>query len=330
MKRPLVLLLTHSKDHFTVDRVAQALRHRGAGPVRFDSDRFPLDLRLSARLGPSPPEHQLLEGAGPVPMAEVRAVWLRRLVRPALDPALSADFRDQCSRESEAALRGFLDGLAAARWVNSLARAQEASIKPRQLRIAREVGLRIPRTLITNDAAEARAFFDELEGRVVMKLLTALSSSMGRPARFLYTTEVQRSDLDDLGGLRHSPVVFQERIPARRELRVVWVAGAIFAGAIEWQPAGGGPVVDWRRAEPGRAAWRLAELPAGVGAAIGALMARLGLVYGAIDLICTPDHEHVFLEVNPSGEWGMLEQELGLPISEAIAGALLDGGAEHA
>lgn len=49
-----------------------------------------------------------------------------------------------------------------------------------------------------------------------------------------------------------------------------------------------------------------------------ALMAELGLVYGAIDLILTPDGEYVFLEVNPTGEWGMLERDLGYPISDAM------------
>ena len=53
-------------------------------------------------------------------------------------------------------------------------------------------------------------------------------------------------------------------------------------------------------------------------------MSDLGLVFGAVDLICTPAGEHVFLEVNPSGEWGMLERDLGLPISEAIAEALTE------
>ena len=52
-------------------------------------------------------------------------------------------------------------------------------------------------------------------------------------------------------------------------------------------------------------------------------MTELGLVFGAIDLICTPSGEHVFLEVNPGGEWGMLERDLGLPIADAIARALL-------
>ena len=49
----------------------------------------------------------------------------------------------------------------------------------------------------------------------------------------------------------------------------------------------------------------------------------LGLVFGAVDLIRTPDGEHVFLEVNPAGEWGMLERDLGLPIADALAEALL-------
>jgi glutathione synthase/RimK-type ligase-like ATP-grasp enzyme len=54
-----------------------------------------------------------------------------------------------------------------------------------------------------------------------------------------------------------------------------------------------------------------------------ALMTELGLVFGAIDLICTPAGEYVFLEVNPGGEWGMLERDLRLPIADAIARALL-------
>ena len=37
----------------------------------------------------------------------------------------------------------------------------------------------------------------------------------------------------------------------------------------------------------------------------------------------TPDDRHVFLEMNPAGEWGMLERELSLPISEAIAESVM-------
>ena len=52
-------------------------------------------------------------------------------------------------------------------------------------------------------------------------------------------------------------------------------------------------------------------------------MTRLGLVYGALDFIVDPDGCHIFLEINQAGEWGWLQRDLGLPIAEAIATALL-------
>ena len=52
-------------------------------------------------------------------------------------------------------------------------------------------------------------------------------------------------------------------------------------------------------------------------------MEHLQLSFGAIDLIVQPDGQYVFLEVNPVGEWGMLEKDLDLPISRAIARGLI-------
>jgi glutathione synthase/RimK-type ligase-like ATP-grasp enzyme len=52
-------------------------------------------------------------------------------------------------------------------------------------------------------------------------------------------------------------------------------------------------------------------------------MDYFSLNYGAIDIILTPDGRHVFLELNPSGEFFWLERAPGLSISEAIADLLL-------
>lgn len=38
----------------------------------------------------------------------------------------------------------------------------------------------------------------------------------------------------------------------------------------------------------------------------------------------TPEGRHVFLEVNPAGEFFWLERENGFPISDALADVLLD------
>ena len=49
------------------------------------------------------------------------------------------------------------------------------------------------------------------------------------------------------------------------------------------------------------------------------LHARLGLAYGAYDLIVDRTGELVFLEVNPGGQWLWLEEATGVPISRAVA-----------
>jgi MvdC family ATP-grasp ribosomal peptide maturase len=321
-RSPLVLLVTHSGDYFTVERVAEALARRGARPVRFDTDLFPEAIRLSATLRAGGARNVLGVGGVEVEASEVRAVWARRVWPPRLSESLDERFRAACVRESAAALEGFFDGLCGARWVNDPLRERAAENKLLQLRAAREAGLDIPPTLLTNDAARARAFFEAEGGRVVAKLLRPLSVSMNEAPLFVYTSEVRAADIEASDSLRHCPVVFQRKIEKRRELRVAYVAGRLFAGALDASGSARGRT-DWRLAEPGECSWSRATLKAGLAAQLKKLMRRLGLDYGAIDLIETPEGRHVFLEVNPGGEWGMLERDLDLPISEAIADALL-------
>ncbi|HEV7904920.1 MAG TPA: MvdC family ATP-grasp ribosomal peptide maturase [Pyrinomonadaceae bacterium] len=321
-QRDTVLLLTHSGDYYTVERVADALARRGAKTFRFDTDRFPREVRLGARLGADGFSHTVEDGAAECRAEAVRAVWARKIWPPELDEKLDPKFQRMCVRESVAALDGFLDGLHGARWINERGRDSQAENKLLQLRLAQEGGLRIPRTLLTNDAGQAREFFQQNEGALVAKLLAPVSFGMGADSAFVYTNEVGETDLEDMSGLRHSPMVFQERIPKSLELRIAYVAGKFFSGALDASRSAGGQV-DWRRATPEECQWQRASIPPELEAQLSTLMNRLRLVYGAIDIIRTPAGEHVFLEVNPGGEWGMLERDLDLPISEAIADALL-------
>lgn len=48
------------------------------------------------------------------------------------------------------------------------------------------------------------------------------------------------------------------------------------------------------------------------------LMKRLDLNYGAVDMIITPTGDHIFLELNPTGEFQWIEDFTGLKISDAI------------
>lgn len=321
--RDVVLLLTHSGDFYTVDLVAQALARMGARPIRFNTDLFPSRIKLSARAGDERAAHISTEAGEEISGAEVRAVWARKVWWPVMSDELDERYRSMCVSESVAALDGFLDALHSARWVNNLDCERNAENKQRQLRLAARAGLRVPRTLVTNDPAAARQFFAETEGETVAKLLRPLEVSMDAAKSFVYTSRVREEDLAGAESLRHSPMMFQELIPKAYELRVACVAGELFAGALDATGTSRGHT-DWRRASPEECRWREAQLPIEVTHSLQGLMSDLGLVFGAVDLIRTPSGEHVFLEVNPSGEWGMLERDLGLPISEAIAKALLE------
>jgi MvdC family ATP-grasp ribosomal peptide maturase len=322
-QRDAVLLLTHSGDFYTVDLVAQALARRGVRTVRFNSDLFPSSVKISAHAGEERDVQLLTETEEQISAAEVKAVWARKLWLPRMADDLDERYREMCIGESAAALEGFLDALHDAHWVNDLERQRAAENKQRQLRLAACAGLRVPRTLVTNDPAAARQFFAETEGQTVAKLLRPLAVSMDADKAFVYTNRVREEDLTGADALRHCPMVFQELIPKAHELRVAFVAGEVFAGALDASGTSRGQV-DWRRVAPEECSWQKAQLPDEVASGLRTLMSELGLVFGAVDLICTPSAEHVFLEVNPGGEWGMLERDLGLPISEAIADALLE------
>jgi len=115
-------------------------------------------------------------------------------------------------------------------------------------------------------------------------------------------------------------VIFQELVAAECDVRVTVVGGRLFATAITVPPSG--YQLDYRM-ELARARIETTQLPEETQARIGALMQRLGLLYAAIDLRRTSDGEHVFLEINPAGEWLFAEHGGGQPITAAMAELLI-------
>ncbi|BCL33969.1 MvdC family ATP-grasp ribosomal peptide maturase [Nostoc sp. MS1] len=323
LSRDVVLLISHSGDFFTIDRVAEALLKKGAQPFRLDTDKFPLDVQLTAHFDKSKSYHTIEYNNQSISTEQVQAVWMRRIWEPQLGEELAPKFREACIRESSATLDGFWDSLKDARWVDNLERIDYANNKLRQLRVASEVGFAIPQTLVTNKAEAAREFFVQVNGKMVSKLLTAISRSMqANSSFFVYTSTVKEEDLQDAESLRYCPMVFQELIPKQQELRVVYVNGNVFVGALNAEVYAGAKV-DWRKPGVDVGAWQHHQLPDEVIRRLQAFMAKFGLSFGSLDFILTPSGEYVFLEVNPVGEWGMLEKDLDLPIANAIADTLL-------
>src|ERR1700741_3425062 len=255
--RDAVLLLTHSGDFYTIDLVSQALARRGVRSIRFNTDLFPSSIKLTAPVGDERAARLFTETGEQISAAEVRAVWARKVWSPQVAGDLDERYRSMCAGESAAALEGFLDALHDARWVNDLQSQRAAENKQRQLRLAARAGLRVPRTLVTNDPAAAREFFAETEGQTVAKLLRPITVSMEADDLFVYTNRVREEDLAGAETLRHCPMVFQELIPKALELRVAWVGGKTFAGALDASGTSRGHT-DWRRVAPEDCRWQKA------------------------------------------------------------------------
>src|SRR5215510_14313287 len=75
-----VLIITHSEDNECVARVAEAIARRGGHTIRFDTDRYPTEVRLTAYYGASNDERLTLTNEeGEFDLREVTAIWHRRV-----------------------------------------------------------------------------------------------------------------------------------------------------------------------------------------------------------------------------------------------------------
>ncbi len=319
-----ILIITRSDDNESVASVAEAVAQRGGRTIRFDTDRYPTEVRLSAFYGAGGEERLTLSsGEGEFDLREVTAVWHRRLNFGArLPPTLDKQLRRASLTEARAAAQGLLASLRAFR-LDSVQQIRHAENKQLQLQAARETGLDTPRTLTTNDPAAARAFAAECAGAVVTKMLSSFAVYDGGRELVVFTNPVKPEDLRDLSGLSLCPMTFQEMIPKALELRVTVVGDRVMSASIDSQ-ASAHAAHDWRRDGLRMLQdWRPYQLPLEVEEKILRLMDYFSLNYGAIDIILTPDGRHVFLELNPSGEFFWLERTPGLPISHALADLLL-------
>lgn len=313
-----VLLITHSRDGMA-DLVAEALRARDAVPVRLDTDRFPHGLTMQLRQGPRAASSFLL---GAEELSSIDAVWYRRFFDAELPGDLDEKYLRYCRREARMFLHGLFASLQDALWVDPIRRVHHAHHKALQLDVAKRCGFEVPETLMTNDPAEARRFFDALEGRVVTKMLSSFALHENEVDLVVFTRTVTEEDFKEIDGLRYCPMVFQERVEKDVELRVTVVGDRLFVASIDAKVAGV-PKDDWRKRSADSALrFQKDSVPREVEDATLQLMRAYGLVYGAIDLIRRPDGRHVFLEINSAGEWGWIHTEVGHPIAEALADVL--------
>ncbi len=311
--RPTVLVLASRYD-LSCDYVVSALRRSGCSYFRLNSEDLP-----SYSLCLDPCRRRLSCHTKDV-RVEVSAdrlagVYFRRptFLREASQAGRRPE--EQFHRAQWAAFLRNLMVFDTARWVNHPTRTYEAEHKMVQLRTAHEVGFDVP---VTNCSNSKRFLGSQLGGSLIaIKGLDTVLVRTDTTEVFGYTNLVCREELEE-ANLREAPLVAQQALTDKLDLRVTVVGNQWWcASATE---RGSGIAGDWRLRKSS-VVFSEFVLPQAVGARCIELTRRLGLRFGAIDLALSRDR-FFFLEMNPTGEWAWLQEEVGFPIGVKLAEVL--------
>jgi hypothetical protein len=306
-----MILIVSFENNEHVNAVRAHLTHES---VVVDTAWFPKGLSLRARLSDAKECLRVTLPSGQVvDLGKIRSVWYRR-IKPYTfhDELVDETARLFAWSEANESLMGVWYSLNCF-WMNPPTADEVALRKIKQLQVARHVGLSIPETLVTNDAAAARAFIAQHGPESVIR--KAFRNIAQAPRETIVLNE---ADLELIDSVKYTPVILQRYVPADLDLRVTVVEDDIFAAAVRSRPE---YHADYRTGL-GSAEVTPYQLPADVAERLLALMKTFDLKYGAVDFRVTPEGEHVFLEVNPAGEYLFISHRTGQPIPAAIAAAL--------
>lgn len=311
-----VLIIAQDEEPHT-QAVVRHIRNEGGQAVVLDLSRFPEAADLGVRYTCCGDRLFTFKVDGQVhELLSFGAAWWRRPQPPLVSSRVADSTHHHFAmNECSEALNGLWHALDAF-WVNEPSRDYVAHRKLTQLRVAQDCGFRLPDTLVTNDPDQAKLFIDRRGYRnVIYKSFSALEDAW-RETRLL-----RESELELLENVRHAPVIFQEYVEAQYDLRITIVGDKIFPAAIHSQQTS--YPVDFRM-DMKNARIEAVTIPAELGTRLLALLSRLGLQYGAVDMRLRPDGQYVFLEINPAGQWLFVEEVTGQPIASALAVLLLE------
>jgi hypothetical protein len=324
MNNKKVLIITHAEDNNSVDKVIEFIQETGAQAIRFDTDKYPLSSRLSTVFNNNQWNILYDDGTTTHSLHDVTGIWYRRShgLGKGLKEKIEREYLEPTIGEVRRTLFGMLEGMPCFQ-MERVHTYRRLDSKEEQMKRALQSGLLIPPTCISNDPAQVKQFIDQYNGKVITKMQHAFAIYREQQEMVVFTNEIPETSYNDLDSLQLCPMVFQQRIDKKLELRVTIVGDQVFAFSIDSQKNENAQV-DWRK--EGRTMveeWLPYTLPDTIQQKLLSFMDGYGLNYGAIDLILTPDDQYYFLEVNAAGEYFWLDRLCGFAISRQIANLLL-------
>ncbi len=305
------VLIISNKFDFTTDYVCIELEKRKVKYLRLNRDRFrSCKIEFNINLG------ELLINVNRkkyIVNKGLRSVYYRAptYFRETFSKKFSAE--DQLYNSQWMSFIRNLTFFEDVKWMNNPVDTYKAENKLLQLKYAKEVGLRIPNTLVTNN----NSFKLDNPTVAVKSLDTALFKINDKEA-FFYTNimtveEVKSYDISLF------PVVIQDNLEPKVDYRVTIAGNKMYSAVISEH--GKGVSGDWRRRK-NTLKFIDCDVPDRIKQKCFKLLKRLRLSFGGIDLV-EHDNAFFFIEVNPTGEWAWLVDSANQKIYEGICDFLL-------
>ncbi len=304
------ILLLGRPNNVHVRALANETKRRGHGLVVLDPREFPRNGSITLRLS----DRNESMSSSIVDLHGVNVGWFNTHETVRVSRKIKPAARRFARKSAQRGLEAFWYA-APFPWINDPARSFESEDKMFQLHLAKQIGFRVPRTIVTNDPKEVRALFRNV-GDVVCK---SISGNLGiRADSRIFTTRVTRADLARSNAIAFAPAMYQEYVAKKTEIRATVVGRRVFAAEIHSQEQAR-TRVDWRFEDPRRrVSYDAAKLPATIAKKCTQIARLCGLDYGGIDLVRTPENRYVFLEINSLPSWIFAEERAGLPITAAL------------
>jgi len=305
---PSILLLSSQYD-FTSDLVALELGRRGLSFFRLNTERLFLDQPATVSLSyGSQPTITLRWKNEVVTLDCVRSVWYRRPAIGDTDQGVRAEWAKLTRRERGRFLKSLYSALPGF-WVSPPMAIERAEDKLLQAAVAQDAGFRVPRTVITSDPFDARAFIQAVGGSCVAKTLSGGYVGVATEGLFIYSQEITVDAVERSRSLPSCPLMLQERIPRKVDIRAVIIGSKVFPIALKLSPAYS-RILDWRECAGSEMTYELLSASPSMVAKCTRLTSAFNLRFASADLIVTPQDELVFLDLNPNGQWAWFGENI--------------------
>jgi hypothetical protein len=321
----------------TTDHISEAIKKLGGTPVRLRIGDFAVKQNTISIDYDSGKQHILFKKDGKkINLSEeISSVlcWRPRMPEELVKQLSGKKTQDFYKAEWNIFLRGIYLSLQHLFWMNPYPQSIIYEEKAYQLKIAQDIGFQIPKTYLTCSLEDAYKYFETTSEQIIYKPFSPITmkrkGKSDDPVYYsLYTNLIDKHDFLNADELLATPNIFQLYVPKKVELRVICVGKAVMTCEIHSQQSEVSKH-DWRRYDIGHTQYAKHQLPSEVEKRCLKLLEQLKLSYGCIDMVVTPNDDYVFLEVNPNGQFGWIEDLTKLPITENIARMLMAGSINY-